>query len=315
MSVFSSAKGTARGRKSARNLSQLLYQEVSITGYHSVHVYAMWYMYLYSVLIVILGNNSGCVQIIFLHFISDVHSAIQALGERMSRMEDTQCRLLDILTRMEQSTTQREKTYTQSTMCTATQRSANPRFCLHTGSPTYPTTCISQTPSTPIGHSANGPPYFDLHSVSTPNTVNPEVQDAVSARSCDDTPNPDDLDSLTLTNLYANVPLPSTEIKKEELVPVDIVLQNKQPKDKPSTIAQKLAKEAIFGHAVMRKCTPGGTKDMPALPKPEMQLLKNIVFRAFPKFCHSPNAYEKEWKVRCWPAIEQACGRLRRCAL
>ena len=152
------------------------------------------------------------------------------------------------------------------------------------------------------------PPTPTIPSAPTPDVPMPN---AASPGSCVNTPNPDVFKASTLSNMCNNVALPSSEIKKDELVSLDSILQAKMEKDKPSTIAQKLAKDAIFGRTVMCKCTPSGTKDMPALPKAEMQQLKDIVFRAFPRFWHSPDTYEKEWKKRCWPTIEQACGRLR----
>ena len=43
-----------------------------------------------------------------------------------------------------------------------------------------------------------------------------------------------------------------------------------------------------------------------------MYTLKKAVFHAFPSFWNSPLSFEAEWKLKCWPAIEQACRRLRR---
>ena len=95
----------------------------------------------------------------------------------------------------------------------------------------------------------------------------------------------DDCKPLPLNHLYA---LPSSAIDRTELYSVESVLEGKRTSDKPGTLAQRLAKEAIFGPSVMGKCTPSGTKDLPALPKAEMQALKRIVYRSFPKFWHSP---------------------------
>ena len=36
----------------------------------------------------------------------------------------------------------------------------------------------------------------------------------------------------------------------------------------------KLAKEAIFGEEIMRKCTPGGTRELPGLPRKELYEIK-----------------------------------------
>ena len=72
----------------------------------------------------------------------------------------------------------------------------------------------------------------------------------------------------------------------------------------PSTVAQALAKLAVFGVDVMRKCTPSGSSTYPALPKNEMYKLKKTGFHAFPSFWHSPASFEVEWKSKCWPSVE-----------
>ena len=61
---------------------------------------------------------------------------------------------------------------------------------------------------------------------------------------------------------------------------------------------------------IMKRCTPEGTKELPALPK-EMFLLEKTVFKQLPQFWHSPVEFERLWKSKCWPAVEQACRRLR----
>ena len=44
-------------------------------------------------------------------------------------------------------------------------------------------------------------------------------------------------------------------------------------------LSVKLAKEAVFGLDVMARCTPGGTRDLPALPSTEMYELKKLVLK------------------------------------
>ena len=119
------------------------------------------------------------------------------------------------------------------------------------------------------------------------------------------------VDPLPLSHLYSNKPLPSSAIDKSQLVSVDNVLRSHKAKlNKPSTLAQLLARESFFGVSVMAQCTPGGTKDLPALPKDEMSELKKLLYSIFPQY--SPDMFEKEWRQKCWVSIEQACGRLRR---
>ena len=49
-----------------------------------------------------------------------------------------------------------------------------------------------------------------------------------------------------------------------------------------TTLAQVLAREAIFGEDVMKKCTPFGNSHLNALPTAEMKQLKMVMFKQFP---------------------------------
>ena len=91
-----------------------------------------------------------------------------------------------------------------------------------------------------------------------------------------------------------------------------MVMKNRAKAPLPSTVTQSLPKAAVFGEEIMKRCTPSGSNFYPALPKAEMFHLKQVVFRTFPRFWDSPTVFEAEWKAKCWPAIEQACRRLRR---
>ena len=59
----------------------------------------------------------------------------------------------------------------------------------------------------------------------------------------------------------------------------------------------------------MRQCTPGGTREYPALPQEELFELKKIMFEQFPRFHTCPGSFEPLWK-KCVVSIEQACKRL-----
>ena len=48
---------------------------------------------------------------------------------------------------------------------------------------------------------------------------------------------------------------------------------------KAPTLAQKLARDALFGDDVMMRCTPFGTGTLNALPVRELQYLKDIIFQ------------------------------------
>ena len=56
----------------------------------------------------------------------------------------------------------------------------------------------------------------------------------------------------------------------------------------------------------MKKCTPRGGGELPALPQTEL----SVVFKQYPAYWKDPAGFETIWE-RCMNAIEQACKRLR----
>ena len=77
-----------------------------------------------------------------------------------------------------------------------------------------------------------------------------------------------------------------------------------------SMLTVKLAKEAIFGEDIMRRCTPGGTRDLPGLLYKELYDLKKIVLKQYPQYWRCFHEFEAIWK-KCRDSIEQACKRSR----
>ena len=77
------------------------------------------------------------------------------------------------------------------------------------------------------------------------------------------------------------------------------------------TLACKLAKEAIFGAEVMKRCTPIGIAGLPGLPEKELKELKKVMFMQFPQYWKNPVEFEPTWK-RCLEAVQQGCKRQRR---
>ena len=111
----------------------------------------------------------------------------------------------------------------------------------------------------------------------------------------------------------ATAALPSSEIPKQALHTVHEVLEANlklRTESSAGTLCQKLAKEAFFGKEIMKKCTPGGNRQYPALPQEEFFELKKVMFRQFPRFHTCPGTFEPLWK-KCVTFIEQACKRLR----
>ena len=78
----------------------------------------------------------------------------------------------------------------------------------------------------------------------------------------------------------------ATEISKEKLKTIAETLQKFSSlctESKIGVLAVILAREAIFGDDVLRRCTPSGWCNMPALPQAELNLLKCTLFEQFPR--------------------------------
>ena len=106
----------------------------------------------------------------------------------------------------------------------------------------------------------------------------------------------------------------AAEIPKEKLKTIAETFQkytSLRTESKIGVLAVKLAREAIFGDDLLRKCTPRGWSDMPALPQAELNLLKCTLYEQFPRFWTCPEEYEKTWAI-AQEAIAQACKRLRK---
>lgn len=108
--------------------------------------------------------------------------------------------------------------------------------------------------------------------------------------------------------------LSTSEIDKSSLISVDDVL-HKYKKDvlrnRVSTIGVRLARKAIFGDAVMKRCTPMGRKSYPALPTEPLSLLKSVLFKTFSGSWSKPSDSERAWQ-RCLKSLERACSELRK---
>ena len=107
--------------------------------------------------------------------------------------------------------------------------------------------------------------------------------------------------------------LSSKEIDQKDLVPIETVLiriDGLLEDSKANGLALQLARECFFGTVVMKKCTPKGGGELPALPQTELYQLKKVVFKQYPAYWKNPAGFESIWE-RCMNAIEQACKRLR----
>ena len=106
----------------------------------------------------------------------------------------------------------------------------------------------------------------------------------------------------------------SDNIGVNKLVPISEVLV-KYPKlltmHKAPTLAVKLARLSVFGDSLMAQSTVMGCPEYAALPKADLQDIKQTVLTQFPVYWGNPIEFEPLW-VSCLDAIGQACKRLRR---
>lgn len=93
----------------------------------------------------------------------------------------------------------------------------------------------------------------------------------------------------------------------------DVIEQNHKlaNQSKVSTLAVKIARDAVFGPKLMRQCTPLGVRDLPGLPRAELYELKKTIYELFPALAKSPENFEPIWS-QCVDAIGQACKRMRK---
>ena len=119
--------------------------------------------------------------------------------------------------------------------------------------------------------------------------------------------------TATPVRAHANA-LPSYEIDRTNLISVDEVLHKYQKSvfaGKMRVLAHKLAKEAVIGASVMKRCTPRGVSHYPALPTDSMYSIKQILLTTFTQYWDKPAAFESEW-LKCVEAIERVCCDLRK---
>ena len=105
----------------------------------------------------------------------------------------------------------------------------------------------------------------------------------------------------------------SEEIARSGLKSIPKVLlkyPDLQSECKIGKLAVKLARKAVFGDAVLRRCTPKGWQDMPALPQRELNMLKTSLYKNLPRYWSCPEGFVKKWTI-AQEAIAQACKRLR----
>ena len=112
----------------------------------------------------------------------------------------------------------------------------------------------------------------------------------------------------------SNAALPSSFIKPwgdQKTIHEVIEANHKLSKvSKVSTLAVKIARDAVFGEAVMRKCTAMGNRELPGLPRKELFEVKTALFDLFPSYWRSSEEFETVWAT-CIESIGQACKRLR----
>ena len=79
---------------------------------------------------------------------------------------------------------------------------------------------------------------------------------------------------------------------------------------KVGSLSCKLAREAVFGEDVLKRCTLKGNRHLPGLPSKELDELKSVMFSQYPQFWRAPVEFEPVWQ-KCLEAVQQASKRLR----
>ena len=63
-------------------------------------------------------------------------------------------------------------------------------------------------------------------------------------------------------------------------------------KSKISTLALRIARDAVFGEEVMRECTVMENREYPGLPRPELFKIKQTLYSLFPELWNAPEEFE-----------------------
>ena len=64
---------------------------------------------------------------------------------------------------------------------------------------------------------------------------------------------------------------------------------------KVSTLAVKIARDAVFGESIMKKCTALGGRERPGLPRKELFQIKTAIFDLFPSYWKNSTEFEGVW--------------------
>ena len=107
--------------------------------------------------------------------------------------------------------------------------------------------------------------------------------------------------------------LPSSTIRRSELVNVTTIVQKHQNYCHPSrnaTLARKLAEKCYFGATALKQCTVSRYRGEPALPIKELNDLKTQIFTLLPQFWGNPVEFESIWTT-CTVSIGQLYKTIR----
>ena len=107
--------------------------------------------------------------------------------------------------------------------------------------------------------------------------------------------------------------LPSSAIEdwpSQKTISLVIEENHKQTKvSKASTLAVKIATEAVFGQFIMKKCTALRGRDLPGLPRAELHKIKKAIYDLFPSYWNNSEDFETTWS-NCVDATGQTRKRL-----
>ena len=216
-------------------------------------------------------------------------------------MRDTQQRILQRLEALEHFIQREPPLYHPSLYYQSPQY---PHFLSNASYPPKPLSSQLPPPMTSPSYSLPPPTTSTPHPLPPPMTspshpLPPPIIPPCSSQNASSTQEDVCPDPLPLSRSSGDKALPSSEIKKDKLSSVQEVLDKYSHLIKKGAtirnirmLSIKLAKEAIFGADVMARCTPGGTREYPGLPRKELYELKKIALEQYPQYWNCLHIFE-----------------------
>ena len=108
--------------------------------------------------------------------------------------------------------------------------------------------------------------------------------------------------------------LPSSKIDKSSMMFTVGQVLSMYEGSNIAMVAGKLAELAVFGHSVLKRCTPCGqsSKRKLALPRNELMFIKQTILNHSPDLWDDLDHFEQVWNKRCMAYLSRVCSQARR---